>query len=747
MHPFFETIDLLDLVVGYIGFAPSRFYLRECSHYLYREVKGLIYLREADYFEALNRKRVNPKYLKLRYNTLSDSLISRLRYSTESDYGWTFLLESLLEGKSIDDLIHLKQSSTEEITKSSILRVNVPMFDITLKCLEARGLVQTVIPAMLRCEEVTSELMQADAVELLRMMVGKIELNREDLGKNLLLCAVKFGAQRCMTYLLGFTRSWERMPEMLEAYAYAGDLVKVKMLCCADEPMWSFFIVQALKQAIEMRHLEVADFMRSELIRRDDLTWPIDRRNLAQNFINSLVRRDNPCEPSTEFLNWYFEGVDRIADLRVCGMTLLGFACNERFRGMCRFLVHRGCRSFRLNDCNITLETDDLLEYIDLCCGLEKDPQLEPEVELFFLKRGIFLREKDRIMNPVIETLWGGYNAASFANRVDLIKQYLIKDSSLASRRDFFRTGSMVTPLGFLELLATPKTRIWDGMNVIRFGNKLRTTSDEWELAKPNEIEIQALRDIRTTLIQHGADPEILFTSDGLVADLMGGARGQISVEFIERIIRGRADVNRKNNDGDYPLSLAIRENHSFDVIRALLHARDRTFFDSEGSAAQHDTWTALLSHGAIPIPQVLSLLLDRKLDPNFRDRNRGGLTPLSRVLYFGGDKQFEIAEILLDFKADINAVDNYGRTAIFRAIALNHHTTADFLIKHGADVTIPDNRGTRPIDIARFCVETMQGSPKILEQIELMIGNTDGGDIDCLGSIQDLIDYPPRYE
>lgn len=78
MTQFLEGSDLLELVVEYIGSAPSAFFLRECSRSLYNGLSGVINLNDSDFYDALDRKIVNPKFLKLRVKDISDSVIWKL---------------------------------------------------------------------------------------------------------------------------------------------------------------------------------------------------------------------------------------------------------------------------------------------------------------------------------------------------------------------------------------------------------------------------------------------------------------------------------------------------------------------------------------------------------------------------------------------------------------------------------------------------------------------------------------------
>ena len=58
---------------------------------------------------------------------------------------------------------------------------------------------------------------------------------------------------------------------------------------------------------------------------------------------------------------------------------------------------------------------------------------------------------------------------------------------------------------------------------------------------------------------------------------------------------------------------------------------------------------------------------------------------------------------------ADINARDDYGKTAVLKAIEWSELDSLDWLIARRADLTIPDNKVVKPIDIARIRVDILR--------------------------------------
>ena len=99
----------------------------------------------------------------------------------------------------------------------------------------------------------------------------------------------------------------------------------------------------------------------------------------------------------------------------------------------------------------------------------------------------------------------------------------------------------------------------------------------------------------------------------------------------------------------------------------------------------------------------VVELLLDYDADIDAKDEEEGK-TSLMWAAYPFRDlsMQISVMVLLLRNHADINAVDNKGRTALIQSIVSRHnHKIQQILLAYGADVNIKDNFNHNAMDYA----------------------------------------------
>ncbi|WP_058034493.1 ankyrin repeat domain-containing protein [Burkholderia pseudomallei] len=128
----------------------------------------------------------------------------------------------------------------------------------------------------------------------------------------------------------------------------------------------------------------------------------------------------------------------------------------------------------------------------------------------------------------------------------------------------------------------------------------------------------------------------------------------------------------------------------------------------NDASNTRYQIISALLKNGADPkapvgasggtvidaalradTPNLLRVLLDGGLDPNWRP---SGDTPM--IFEVAENKLLPQLKLLIEHKANVNARDSLGKTALFEATMIQQWDTVDYLLAHGADPKIASELG-----------------------------------------------------
>ena len=95
--------------------------------------------------------------------------------------------------------------------------------------------------------------------------------------------------------------------------------------------------------------------------------------------------------------------------------------------------------------------------------------------------------------------------------------------------------------------------------------------------------------------------------------------------------------------------------------------------------------------------PNVAAVLLDRGAEVNAKTNN--GWTPLHEAALNG---HATVAALLLDRGAEVNAKTNNGWTPLHEAALNGHATVAALLLDRGAEINSKDNNGRTPFQLTR---------------------------------------------
>lgn len=250
--------------------------------------------------------------------------------------------------------------------------------------------------------------------------------------------------------------------------------------------------------------------------------------------------------------------------------------------------------------------------------------------------------------------------------------------------------------------------------------------------------------DLALFLLERGANPN-LKTADGRIP--LHAAVGNYclkekeSVALIEALVQAGSDVNMQCNTGETPMH-SLKGVRGIEVAKILLkHGADIGIRDNEGD-------TALISALKRGDEEVASFLLDQENNQNLEEvflfaMVNSRLKIIRRALKINtflvnicddnhltslhwacSHNNTELVHLLLEFKADINALDKEGNSPLMHAIT--HQTTMEEefhwklvrntkpseydawrsrkteivreLINHGSDVNQKNHEGVQPI-------------------------------------------------
>jgi len=160
--------------------------------------------------------------------------------------------------------------------------------------------------------------------------------------------------------------------------------------------------------------------------------------------------------------------------------------------------------------------------------------------------------------------------------------------------------------------------------------------------------------------------------------------------------IKDGVNINTTDDQGRTAI-LAATHGNQVDTVKALIQA------GADINLQANNLDNPFLYAGAEGLLEILKVLIDAGADPTITNRFGGtALIPASEHGYVE-----VVKELLTRSKVNVNHINDLGWTALMEAIILNNggeqqQQVIQLLIEHGADVTIPDNKGITPLEHAR---------------------------------------------
>ena len=182
-------------------------------------------------------------------------------------------------------------------------------------------------------------------------------------------------------------------------------------------------------------------------------------------------------------------------------------------------------------------------------------------------------------------------------------------------------------------------------------------------------------------LIKSGADPNAPLTPAGDTALMFAARTGK--ADAVRLLLEARADVNAKESwGGTTALMWAVTQGH-VEAARLLIAAgadvNTRSHYVAAANGRGFEGRTPVASRAEEKVEEFAS----------------GWLTPL---MFAARDGALDLARLLADAGADVDAVAGDGKTALALAIFDGNYDLASFLVEQGADVNKADAQRFTPL-------------------------------------------------
>ncbi len=286
----------------------------------------------------------------------------------------------------------------------------------------------------------------------------------------------------------------------------------------------------------------------------------------------------------------------------------------------------------------------------------------------------------------------------------------------LAAQNGDRKLAAAMLALGANPNLQNNTRQGWSSESRERYGTALHLA------AARNDAAMVAL------LLTHHADVKLRSIAGCTpldVAALMG------ATEVASQLISAGADVNAagpaNTTGGATPLLLATGNDHTDTVKLLLEHGAnpDAAYTTGAGStplmlaanSGNSEIARLLLEHGARTDlgdnehktalyravdrgnVKVVQLLLAHGANPNERTSQN---YPLLIIATAGNKPDLDIVAALLKAKADVNAADSSGQTALYYAVRDSRMDLAEMLLAAGADPNLRTKEGQTPLDLVK---------------------------------------------
>ncbi|EEC00316.1 tankyrase, putative [Ixodes scapularis] len=289
---------------------------------------------------------------------------------------------------------------------------------------------------------------------------------------------------------------------------------------------------------------------------------------------------------------------------------------------------------------------------------------------------------------------------AAKAGNLDLVRSLVEADADVVNCRDV--DGRQSTPLHF----AAGYNRVPVVEFLLQRGADVHA-KDKGGLVPLHNACSYGHYQVADLLVKHGASVNV---SDLWRFTPLHEATAKGKCDIVRLLLEHGADAAKKNRDGNTPLDL-VREGDQdvADLLRgdaALLDAAKKGNLGRVMRLVTADNINCRDAQGRNSTPlhlaagynnlEVAELLLEKGAEVNAQDK--GGLIPLHNASSYG---HLDVAALLIKHGTLVNATDRWGFGPLHEAAQKGRTQLCALLLAHGADPTLKNHEGHTPLDIA----------------------------------------------
>ncbi|MCB9768176.1 MAG: ankyrin repeat domain-containing protein [Candidatus Omnitrophica bacterium] len=179
-------------------------------------------------------------------------------------------------------------------------------------------------------------------------------------------------------------------------------------------------------------------------------------------------------------------------------------------------------------------------------------------------------------------------------------------------------------------------------------------------------------------------DPALLHSRDEAGALPLHRAAQGGNVDLVEFLLDAGTDIEATDDeDGDTPLHWAALHGQT-DIVRLLIsRGANLNAFGEDGETPLR--WAIFSVHVGFP-SEIVDVFLSSGTDPNsIVDKEK--TTHLHMAIYY---ELIDVVEMLLEYGADPNVVDEDGNTPAVEALRKGMWEAFDLIVKHGGEMRFP---------------------------------------------------------